>query len=840
MAKLVSEFYVLDVDHITGSNNEAIIRIFGVSDDGKKIVALDPNFTHYFYVTLKEGVDAGVFEEKLKKIYVREGERIFSVIKTEKLRKNYLGREVSAIKVYVNHPSAINKISDEIKKIEGYLDKNEFDIPLSKRYLIDNEICPLTKVRITGEEIDKKNYNVDYLVVIEKIENINGEMIKNPKFLAFDIETYSPRGDIKSNKNKIMAISVFSNYGEKKVFISKKLDGYDYIESFESEDKLIRRFIEYIKKESPDFLIGYNSDVFDFPYLRSKAMEHKISLNIGLDNSQLKFVKHGLYSAARIKGIIHIDLYHFIANVISNTLKTETLDLDSVAREILGYGKVKISWSEMWKIWENGGKDLVKICEYCLRDSELVEKLSEKFLPLMFEITKLVAQPLFEVSRMKFSQFVESYLIKEVKKFNELIPNRPDKDEVEKRKRKTYMGAFVYQPSPGLSENIVVFDFRSLYPSIIVSHNVCPSTINCYCCRGDGNVTPEIGEEKRRYWFCKKRKGIIPSILESLIERRSRIRKIMKEVKKGSSEYIILDARQQALKTIANSMYGYLGFARARWYCLECAESITAWGRSYITSVIEEAKEKGFDVIYGDTDSIMIALKDKTKEDAINFLEKINKKLPGMVLLELQGFYERGIFVSKKSEIEHGAKKKYALIDEKGEITIKGFEYVRRDWADIAKETQAKVLEMILKNKDVDGAMDYIRGIIKKIKNNEVPLRKMAIYTQMTKEFGDYASMGPHVVAAKKASDRGYKIGPGVLIEWVVTKGVGKISDRATLLEEAIEKNLTYDPDYYIKHQIIPATKRILEALGYSFEEIEGKQTRLGGFIEREEKNEGR
>jgi DNA polymerase elongation subunit (family B) len=831
MARIVSEFYLLDIDHIIEDNGEPIIRLFGVSDDRKKIVAIVKNFFPYFYVTIKEGVDIDSFEEKLRGISIRHNGNTFSVIKTEKLKKNYLGKEINAVKVYVNNPNSMHLIIDEIEKINGYLDKKEFDIPLSRRYLIDKNICPLTKIRVSGEELDKKNYRADYLILAEKVESLNGDIIKNPKFIAFDIETYSPVGNIKE-ESKIMAISLFSNDGKKKVFISKKLTGYEYVESVESEAELIRKFIEYIKKESPDFIIGYNSDLFDFPYLKEKARKYKIPFNLGIDNSLLKFVKHGLYSAAKIKGIVHIDLYHFISNVIADTLKTETLDLDAVSTEVIGKGKIKTSWNRIWKIWEKGGEELIEICNYCLRDSELVIELSNKFLPLLFEITKIVAQPIFEVSRMKFSQFVEWYIIKEVKNFNELIPNRPNKEEIELRKQKTYIGAFVYQPSPGLSEDLAVFDFRSLYPSIIVSHNVCPSTINCYCCKEDGYLTPEIGEDKRRYWFCKKRRGIIPSILDNLIERRTRIKKLMRELRKSDPEYLVLDARQQALKTIANSMYGYLGFSKSRWYCLECAESITAWGRKYINDVIEEAKKNGFSVIYGDTDSIMISLKNKSKEDAINFLEKINKNFPGKLVLELQDFYKRCIFVSKRSEIERGAKKKYALIDERGEITIKGFEYVRRDWADIAKETQAKVIEIILKEKDIDKALSYVKDVIVKIKENQFPLDKMAIRTQMTKEFKEYISRGPHVSAAKRAMDRGIQIIPGSLIEWVVTKTSGKISDRSVLLEEAIERNLSYDPKYYIEHQIIPATKGILEAIGYTLEDIEGKkQTKLEGFM---------
>ena len=129
-----------------------------------------------------------------------------------------------------------------------------------------------------------------------------------------------------------------------------------------------------------------------------------------------------------------------------------------------------------------------------------------------------------------------------------------------------------------------------------------------------------------------------------------------------------------------------MGFPAARWYCLECAESITAWGREFIKNLIEDAKNEGFEVLYGDTDSVFFKV--KKKQDYEIFLKNQNKKMPKPVELEYGDFYKSGIFVSKKTE-KRGAKKKYALLNEKGEIEIKGFEYVRRDWSEVARQPES-------------------------------------------------------------------------------------------------------------------------------------------------------
>jgi len=442
--------------------------------------------------------------------------------------------------------------------------------------------------------------------------------------------------------------------------------------------------------------------------------------------------------------------------------------------------------------------------------------------------------PLFYVSRMSYSQLVESYLMKEAERLNQLIPNKPKGEEIKERKKKSYMGAFVFEPLPGFYRNIAILDFRSLYPTIIVTHNICTTTLNCECCRKDGIFTPEILKAGKKvvYHFCKKKDGFIPTLLNDLLFRRGRIKEMLKKIDRNDPDYKILEARDYALKTIANATYGYLGFARARWYCLECAESITAFGRKYIIEVVNSAWSFGFKVIYGDTDSIMISFEGKSKEDVLKFFTAVNERLPGIMELELRGFYPAGIWVSRRGEIERGAKKKYALVDENGRIIIKGFEFVRRDWASIAKRVQMEVLTAILKENDPGKALQIVRNTISELKEHRVPLEELVIYTQLTREFKEYESLGPHITAAMRGAERGYYAEPGTIIKWVVIEGPGKISERAYLYEDVRGKKLKYDPEYYINHQILPAVQGILEVLGFGLDDIlSKKQEKLEKFM---------
>src|SRR3989338_3757754 len=216
-------------------------------------------------------------------------------------------------------------------------------------------------------------------------------------------------------------------------------------------------------------------------------------------------------------------------------------------------------------------------------------------------------------------------------------------------------GAFVYEPTPGLYKDIVVFDFRSLYPTIISAHNIGPEGLRCSCCADKAGAHVPGKEE---YWFCSQEKKFLSMILEQLISRRGEIKKQIKEAKQKKENISLLEARSYALKILANSFYGYLGFYAARWYSLESAASTTAYARNYITTTISAAQEKGFKVVYADTDSCFLLLEGKKMDDAIHFMEEVNEKLPGKMELELEGNYPKGIFVGLKGSEKISLKKK--------------------------------------------------------------------------------------------------------------------------------------------------------------------------------------
>lgn len=790
---------LLDIDYFD-ENGRSVIRLF-CKDKDKTVVCLDYNFYPYFYILPAKGKEKKVKEmvENIRGVKIKNVKIVKKIIDGEK--RNF-------IKVYCFLSTDVTKVRDIVKlwkKKELTKGEWEYNINFYRKYLIEKQISGTSFIEVKGDEIEKK-YQADKIIKIEKIKPLEKIDMPKLKLLAFDIETV---------EGKIVMIS-FKGDRFKKVITYQKSKYPKHVKVLKNEKELLEEFVKTVQEYDPDIVMGYNSDGFDMQIIKKRADDLKIKLNLSRDFSKLKFSRRARISTAKLKGRLHIDLFVFINNILSSQLQTEVLSLDAVSAELLGDKKIEIEYQEILESWKSK-KHLAKLAEYCLKDSELTLKLGYYILPQIYSITKLVGQNLFDVSRMMYSQLVEWYLSKQAFAKNHIIPNQPKWLEIQtRREMRPYVGGFVKEPIGGLHEDVAVMDFRSLYPSIIASFNISPETLNCKCCRKKGSYNvPEMD-----YWFCKKGKGFVSNSVKDLIQKRMKTKLKMKNLSKESKNYKILNSQQIAIKTIANATYGYFGFSGSKWYCRECAESSAAFGRFFIKKVIQEAEKEKFTVVYGDTDSLFVKKKGNVDKNVKVFLKKVNKMLPGMLELDLQGIYKRGIFIPRG--VGPGtAKKRYALVDRKGVLTIRGLEKVRRDWSNVAKDTQEHVLKLVLKKKDVKGSIKYVQNIISKLKKRKIPLKDLTIYEQLVKNIEDYKVKRPHVFAAKKMRDAGKNIYPGMIIMFAITKGKGSISDRAKPISDV--KITDIDEKYYIGRQIIPATLRVLTVLNVTEEDLLGQ-----------------
>ncbi|MBI2548479.1 ribonuclease H-like domain-containing protein [Candidatus Woesearchaeota archaeon] len=802
-------------------DNKPLIYLFGKTDTGKQICCVDPNFQPYFYVIPKDEKKSELLQKKIASLTVDKHGKSVTPAQVTSIQRNYQGIKQKVFQVITHIPSDVPPLREAIAALPG-TSVHEADILFTRRYCIDKGIIPLTEVEVHVEPREEKAKVPVFTLSSLKPK---GESVTESKVLAFDIETYWPKGTgYDPKKNPILTIALYGNNFQKVLCWKQFRTKHSFIEFVKDEAELLKRFIALIEEFQPDLLCGYYSEGFDFPYILQRAEKHKIPLTLGLDYSTPSLDK--TRETVQVTGIVHLDILTFIRNVLRTTLETDSYDLNAVAAELLGDKKKEVDIGGFAEIWDKGSSQIEAYCEYNLHDAQLTYRLAQELMPSMVEFVKIIGQPMDDVTRMSFSQLVEWYVLRQAFVFQEIAYNKPEHDLVKERMKKTFQGAFVLEPKPGLHNDLVVFDFRSLYPTIIASHNISPETFCCACCKETAKPVPLSDEH---YWFCKKRKGFLSTVIEDIIMRRSHIKELMKKTKDEQGKKF-LEARSQGLKLLANSFYGYFGFYASRWYSLECSRCIAAYGRHYIHQVIETATKNGFQTIYSDTDSIFLTLSGKKLKDALVFQDAVNKDLPGIMELDLEGHYPAGIFVSLKMG-DAGAKKKYALLREDNTIKIRGFELVRRNWSPIAKEVQEKVIAIILKEKSTEKALKYVQGIIHDLQKKAIPLEKVIMRTQIQKPLHTYDQIGPHVAAARRMEEQGMPVTPGSMIQYVIIKGTEKIRDRARLPHEAKAKD--YDAEYYINNQIMPSVERIFEALGYEKDQLtqKTKQKKLDVFF---------
>lgn len=791
---------VFDVDYRT---DPLRIRLFGKNSEGV-FKLLDRKFRPYFYAVPEE--DTGEIEKDLEeKDFTSDKREDLEIIDFEVVEVKDGLESIDVVKVYVGVPATITKLKNELWDLESVSHCREFDIPFYRRYLIDKELRPGSWVEIEGDHQESEKFESE--IEVQDIRPLESSEDLQWKSLAFDLEVI--------DEDIVMA----SFYSEKfRKVLSLKDTDLEFVEEVEDQAEMLERFIEIVEDQKADILLGYNTDEFDFDILRDKADETGVTLALGRNGERMKFNRRGRFKGARIKGRMHLDLYPFVTHVLAPGIDSETLDLDSVAQEMLGKEKDDLSWSEMKQIWREKG-DIEKFAEYALKDSELTYQLGEQISPQILELSKITGLIPFDTCRLTYGQLTENYLLREAYSRNMLSRNRPSQKKRSKRDREqAYTGGFVYTPEEGLYDNVAVFDFRSLYPTVMVAHNISPEMLGVEACE-DEFIIDELD-----YSFCQDEQGFFPELVENLVSSRYSIKEKMKNMEEGSEKYSSLYSRQQAQKILANSFYGYLGYSGARWYSREAAEATTYLGRKYIQDTIETAEEMGFEMVYGDTDSVMLR-KDSIEESMDGFLEEVNSQLPKFMELEFEGLFKRGFFTSKDSG--EGAKKKYALIDEKANLKITGFEQVRRDWSPIAKKTQKKVLRKVLEDR-IDEAAEEVKTTIEALNSGNVDVEDLKIYTTLTKPPEEYGSTAPHVEAVKKAEKRGDSIEAETTVDYVITRGGKSISDKAELTKYAEN----YDAEYYIENQVIPVALRVLKVFGYTKDELKGKgrQSGLGQF----------
>ncbi len=795
MAELV--FQLLDASYDV-EGGEPVIVIWARTEDDRRVLLRYKGFRPYFYALLQGDADPGEVAERLRRLS-KPGSPITRV---ELVEKKYIGRKVRALRVETVIPAKVREYRSEVARLPGVEDVLEADIRFAMRYLIDNNLYPMRWYRARVEERQKPGYlRVDAVYdIVGDIEEepslANVDPLRGLRKLAFDIEVYNPQRAPDPRRDKVIIIGYMTDdMREPELLVAEKSDA-----------EIIREFARRLVEYDPDIIVGYNQNRFDWPYLIERAHLFGFRLDVGRRvGSEPQPSVYGHYS---VPGRLNVDLYDFAEEIHEIKVKS----LEEVA-DYLGVmpkeKRVILEWWQISEYWDDPSKRPI-LLQYARDDVISTYGLSDKFLPFGAQLSQVSGLPMDQVMAASVGFRLEWRLIREAYKLNELVPNRVE------RREESYAGAIVLKPKPGVHENVAVLDFASMYPNIMVKYNVGPDTLVKPGEEYDPSevyVAPEVGHK-----FRKHPPGFFKLVVEKFLTIRKRIKEEMKKYPPDSPEYRLLDERQKAVKVLANATYGYMGWTHARWYCRACAESITAWGRAIIRKAIEMARSMGLEVIYGDTDSLFVKYKPGVVEELVR---RIEEELGFEIKIEK--IYKKVFFTE--------AKKRYVGLTEDGKIDVVGFEAVRGDWSELAKETQIKVAEIVLMTGDVNKAIEYVRRIISDLRAGKIDVRKLVIWKTLTKRPSEYAAEQPHVTAARIMERMGYKVTPGMKIGYVIVKGSGPISKRAK--PYFLAKKEEIDVDYYIDKQIVPAALRILSYFGVTEKKLKGagRQTTLLDFF---------
>ncbi len=590
------EGLLLDIDYITENDKDGkgkpVIRLWCKTRDGANFVVLDKNFEPYFYA-FPHAWDAEEEEKHLvEKIRVDRGGKEIRVKRVELCQKKILGAERRGLKIFAEHPGHVPVLREEVRR--AGLTVFEADILFAIRYLIDKQLRPFDGVKAEGEKIELEYANA-ILASEVSYKKMNGSSLPKLKILAFDSEmaTLSGYGMPSPKRDPIIIISTAYSEGEgsevkTKLFVME--------EGERDEDKrIISEFLKFVEDFQPDIIVGYNSDAFDWQYLRERADLHGIRLTVGADGSAVQYDKDRALPGVNIVGRLNVDLFKLVKRDLSGV---KVKKLENVA-EYLDVTKkserVNLTPREITDCWIDASPSSFarqQLYEYAKADAISTLGIAKKMLPLQIELSKMIGYPLDELAKMGRGRQVEAFLTAEAYKKGELVPPKRGAE-------KTFEGGFVLPPVKGLHEDVISLDFSSMYPTIMISFNVSPDTFVEAPgpeSRPDLYIAPEVGHA-----FKKSPDGFFKRIMSDLIARRRAIKAEMKRYDKNSAQYRLLDIQQQSIKILTNSFYGYTGWSAAKFYKRECAEATTAWGRHFIKRAVEVAEELGFEVIYGDS-----------------------------------------------------------------------------------------------------------------------------------------------------------------------------------------------------------------------------------------------
>jgi DNA polymerase I len=769
-------FWLVDLNNETYEGKSSI-WLWGITHEGKRVLVVDDNYRAYFYLLPRKDQDP---EELKKRLEAEKPHPSIENVTIEK--KKLLAEQRVVLRVFCKDPEFLEKAArDTLKKTSAEAIYEE-KLRLAIKYQYDYGIkpCQWYEVDTTTSSIDPREFSVqETLTAKEHPRPIAKEEPPSLDLFSFSLLSASKTGAPSPIRDPIQIISWRTNKNTDDVILTRG----------DSDQGTIQKFGEDVTKVNPDFVLSFEGNSIQWPYLVKRAGKTKAPLRVGRDGGPPHQSLYGHYS---LIGRANIDLLNFADDLYDVKIKT----IENVAK-YLGIqlsDQRPIDETAYFDYWSKPDQRKILV-QHVEQQTDTILKIGQEAIDYVIQISALSGLPPDQVIAAAVGFRVDNYLMMETHNLGQLIPARTEQPII------PYKGAIVLEPKVGLHDNVASLDFSSMYPSLMIKYNISPDTL--VSGREKEDDIFEVPEVKHR--FRKNPSGFYRIVLTKLIEARKATKGELKRTARSDARYPLLKAREKAIKVMTNAVYGYAGWAGARWYSKEVAESAAALGRETINRAISLAKSLGLTVFYGDTDSLFVNYDEKLVQ---KFQSEIDRQLG--LEINLSEVYKRILFTE--------AKKKYAGLRTDGQIDVVGLEAVRGDWSNLAREVQSTVLKMVLEDANPSRATAYVQDLTRNLKSKNLPLSSYIIWKTLTKPVERYEVNAPHVEAAKKMAKDGWPVTAGDKVGFILTKRTGKLFQKAEPHYKVTVEDVDYD--YYVRNQIVPAAERIVEILGVSEDQL--------------------
>jgi DNA polymerase elongation subunit (family B) len=534
------------------------------------------------------------------------------------------------------------------------------------------------------------------------------------------------------------------------------------------EDSVLEQLQDLVRKEDPDIIYTSKGDSFYLPYLQKRAAGNGMTLELGRERGERTSKGKSFFTYGRI-----------VYKPPGHKLR----------------GRVHIDREASFTFRESGLHGLI-------------------------ELSRLSMIPLQDLSRLSPGSAISAMQVNEAVRTGHVIlwkKNRPEDFKTAGALIVSDRGGFIYEPRVGVHDGVWEVDFFSLYPSIMVVHNISPETIMCPCCPRSSRTVPELG-----YHICEKRTGLVPKVLVPILNRRQAYKELRKQ---GGRRGEMYDQRSKALKWVLVTCFGYTGYRNARFGRIECHESITAFGRDILIRSAGLAERRGFEVLHGIVDSLWL----RGGGNIASYCEEIGREIG--IQLSLEGRYSWIVFLPNIST-GVGALNRYYGRFESGELKVRGIAVRRKDTPKLMEDLQQEMLKRLAEACDapsflelVPSSLEVLDRYVEEVRSETVSRDRLVMRKSISRRLEEYVQFNDSVAALRQLHDRGFELQPGQSVEYLITDSKSDSSWQRVRAAPFLDGTEKYDAERYVEFALRGAAE-LLSPFGWGFQELRERDGR--------------